>query len=95
MIEFSSSPSEKNNLMLKVNIRFKQIREDLIIAQCKEFPFIIVKGKDLNNLQDQIYNHLGIYLDTFPAKKKTILHSMGVNIKNTEDDNLHIDNSES
>lgn len=75
MVDFSPTPTGNQDKRIKMNVRAWSIKDGLMIGQCEQFPFIIVKGKDVNELQTQVLKHLGIYLNTFPAKRRKILTS--------------------
>lgn len=47
------------------------------MGQCREFPFIIVKGATLNELAFKVHKDLEVYFNTFPKRAKEILEKHG------------------
>ena len=71
-------------MQLKVNMKFKKVKSELFVGQCREFPFIIVKGKAPEDLGEQIYRHLEVYFNTFPEKGKEVFSTFGKKVEEIE-----------
>ncbi|MGI0000174.1 MAG: hypothetical protein ACRD6Q_03025 [Nitrososphaeraceae archaeon] len=76
-------PNKKEIMELKLNMKYKQIKPELFVGQCREFPFVIVKGKSVEGLKEAVFRHLEIYFNTYPAKGKEILSTFGTKIEDT------------
>lgn len=59
-------------------LKYKEDASGTLVGQCREFPFIIVKGKTLEELRKYAKRHIDVYFKTFPdeAKKKIQAHAI-------------------
>ncbi len=69
-------PKPDEVIELRVNMRHRLVK-DLLVGQCREFPFIIVKGKSLESLREQLFKHLEVYFNTFSEEGKRVLTQFG------------------
>jgi hypothetical protein len=71
-------------MQLKLTLKYKPVKSELFVGQCREFPFIIVKGKSPEDLGNQIIKHAEVYFNTFPEKAKEILSTFGKKVEDIE-----------
>jgi predicted RNase H-like HicB family nuclease len=62
---------------LTVRIKYKEAEQGVLVGQCREFPFIIVKGKTLDDLAEQVRMHINVYFKTFPEEGMKIIQTHG------------------
>jgi predicted RNase H-like HicB family nuclease len=65
-----------------LNFKIEKGYSGVIVAQCKEFPAIIVQGKDMSEIINKAKDALTGYFKAFPEKKKGTKYSTPV--KNTQ-----------
>lgn len=58
-----------------VGIKYKEAESGLLVGQCIEFPFIIVKGKTVNDLVEKVRTHVNVYFRTFPEEGMKIVNA--------------------
>jgi hypothetical protein len=68
---------EGETVALTMNMRYKLGYTRRLVGQCREFPFIIVEGKNLEELRNNLFYELEIYFNTFPKEGKKILEQYG------------------
>ena len=62
---------------LTITIKYKEDSSGMLIGQCREFPFIIVKGKTLEELVRYVKRHIEVYVNTFPEEANNIIQAHG------------------
>ena len=62
-----------NVIEFKFNFRYKKMKSGLLMGVCSEFPFIIVKGVDIDSVSLQIQEHIINYVYIFPDKARDII----------------------
>jgi predicted RNase H-like HicB family nuclease len=66
--------SEGQPYMYSLNFKIKEgYTGSVFVAQCKEFPAIIVQGKTMSEIKKKAQDALTGYLIAFPEKKKEFL----------------------
>ena len=70
-------PNKGKITAMNLKLRFKPDKSGMLVGQCKEFPFIIVKGRSTDSMADQAFKHLEIYMNNFPEEAKRILTTYG------------------
>ena len=58
---------------LPLHIQYKAFEPQLIVGQCLELPFIIAKGKDVNEFTEQVKKYVVHFINVFPDKMKNII----------------------
>ncbi len=58
---------------LPLHIHYKAFEPQLIVGQCLELPFIIAKGKDVNEFTEQVKKYLVHFINAFPDKMNNML----------------------
>jgi hypothetical protein len=61
----------------------------MLVGQCKEFPFIIVKGKTVNELGRYVKRHIDVYFRTFPEDAKKIIQMHETHLEESETEWKH------
>lgn len=61
----------------KINLRYRKGYTDILVGQCRQFPFIIVEGHTVDELVDEILYELEAYFNTFPEQGKKALEKYG------------------
>lgn len=62
---------------LNLGMRYKEVAKGMLVGQCRQFPFIILKGKTINELGYQLFKHVEVYMNTFPKQGKQLLEKYG------------------
>jgi hypothetical protein len=60
-----------------VNFRYRRGYTNILVGQCTDLPFIIVEGKNIEELTQKIFYEIDVYLNTFPQEAKKILKQVG------------------
>ena len=63
------------------HIKYKEFKPDLIVGQCLELPFIITKGKDNNELIEQVKKYLFYFINAFPDRANESVLKYGKTIE--------------
>jgi hypothetical protein len=69
--------SEGKTVELTVNIRYKKGYTGMLVGQCRQLPFIIVEGKDVDELTKKVAHDMTVFFKTFPEEGKRILEEHG------------------
>ena len=72
---------------LTFNIRYKLGYTGVLVGQCIQLPFIIVEGKTVEELTNNVKYEMNVYFNTFPAEGKKILEQYGTTIQTEEETN--------
>ncbi|MGC1930986.1 MAG: hypothetical protein WA667_18610 [Candidatus Nitrosopolaris sp.] len=81
--------SGEKTVALTVNTRYKQGYTGVLVGQCIEVPFIIVEGKSVQELTNNVFYEFQVYFNTFPEEGKKILEKYG-RIVQTEEEKQEI-----
>jgi predicted RNase H-like HicB family nuclease len=63
---------------LTTTLKYKEDGSGTLVGQCREFPFVIVKGKTLEELGKYAKRHIDVYFKTFPEEAKKIIETHGI-----------------
>jgi hypothetical protein len=77
--------SEGSTVALTFNIRYKPGYTGVLVGQCIQLPFIIVEGKTVEELTNNVKYEMNVYFNTFPAEGKKILEQYGTAIQTEEE----------
>jgi hypothetical protein len=69
---------------LTTTIKYKEDTSGMLVGQCREFPFIIVKGKTLEDLVEYVRRHINVYFKTFPEEAMKIIQTLGIRPESEE-----------
>jgi hypothetical protein len=58
---------------VKLNMRYRKGYSDILVGQCREYPFIIVEGKTIDDLTETALHELEVYLNTFKEERKRFI----------------------
>lgn len=58
---------------VKLNLRYKKGYSGILVGQCREYPFIIVEGKTLDDLTETALHELEVYLNTFKEERERFI----------------------
>jgi hypothetical protein len=64
---------EEKGGLFTTTLKYKEDSSGMFVGQSKEFPFIIVKGKTVNELGRYVKRHIDVYFRTFPEDAKKII----------------------
>jgi hypothetical protein len=62
---------------LKVHMRYRQGYSGILVGQSIEFPFIIVQGKNVEELVHELTYETQVYFNTFPEEGEKALQKFG------------------
>ena len=65
--------------LLTTTIKYKEDASGALVGQCREFPFIIVKGKTVEELGRYVKRHIDVYFKTFPEEAKKTIQAHEIN----------------
>jgi hypothetical protein len=66
---------EEKEGLITTTIKYKEDASGMLVGQCREFPFIIVKGKTPVELGRYVKRHIDVYFRTFPDDAKKIIQT--------------------
>ena len=80
---------EEKGGLFTTTLKYKEDSSGMLVGQCKEFPFIIVKGRTVNELGRYVKRHIDVYFRTFPEDAKKIIQTHEIHPEESENDWKH------
>lgn len=77
--------SGEKTVALPLNIRYRSGYTDVLVGQCRELPFMIVEGKTVQELINNMVYEFQVYFNTFQEEGKKILEKYGKIIQTEEE----------
>ena len=77
---------EEKGRLLTTTLKYKEEASGMLVGQCREFPFIIVKGKTVNELGRYVKRHIDVYFKTFPEEAKKIIQTHEIHPEESENE---------
>lgn len=69
--------TDTKTIEFKMNMRYKQGYSGILVGQSRELPFMIVQGKTVDELIDEMLYETQVYFNTFPEEAKKVLDKHG------------------
>lgn len=70
--------------LFTTTLKYKEDASGMLVGQCREFPFIIVKGKTPQELGRYVKRHIDVYFRTFPDDAKKIIQTHEIHPEESE-----------
>lgn len=71
---------EEKIIEFKTNMRYRRGQDDILVGQSREFPFLIVQGKTVDELVREMMHEIEVYFNTFPQERDKALERYGKTI---------------